>query len=429
MVFRPDLSWEFKSADEIEARSIRAVRNHVKHLLESSPWYKNVLHGFDPHDLKQIDDIHKLPFTTKDQLSDNLDHFRAAEPELEVETVVTSGSTGRPLLFRLTKNDLERLAYNEALSFHAAGVTARDRAQVIVSLDRMFIAGMAYYRGLTTLGANTMRVGVQSFETQKHFLEMHKPTVIVGVPSFLKKLALKLADLGYDTRESSIERIVCIGESLRNEKMELNGVGRMLEESFGARVFSTYGTTELSVAFCECEHQSGGHAHPELVYTEIVDDAGNPVPDGEVGEVVCTPLGVEGMPLLRYRTGDISFRVPDECSCGRHSMRLGPILARKSQMIKARGTTVYPSTITSALNELDVVTDYMIIIEGDDSLSDQVAIYVAAHPSHLARIGDHLRAVARVNFPVLVSNQATINGYRGDATKKIHILDKRVKRR
>ena len=428
MVFRPDLSWEFKSADEIESRSIRAVRNHVKHLLESSPWYKNTLHGFDSNEIASLDDIKKLPFTTKDQLADHMEQFRAVSSELAVETVVTSGSTGRPLLFWMTANDLERLAYNEALSFHGAGVTAYDRAQVMVSLDRMFIAGMAYYRGLTTLGANTMRVGVQSFEMQKNYLDLMRPTVLVGVPSFLRKFGQKLCDSGFDSSESTIKKIVCIGETIRDSSMQLNGVGRLLEDIFGADVYSTYGNTELSVAYCECTAKSGGHAHPELVYTEIVNDAGNVLPDGEVGELVCTTLGVEGVPLLRYRTGDLTFKISEQCTCGRNSVRIGPILGRKSQLIKLRGTTVYPATILSALNELDCITDYMIIIEGDDSLSDHVVLHVVAHATHVARISEHLRAAARVNFPVLVSNQATLNGYRGDAAKKIHIIDKRSRR-
>jgi phenylacetate-CoA ligase len=197
---------------------------------------------------------------------------------------------------------------------------------------------------------------------------------------------------------------------------------------YNAKVYSTYASTELSCAYCECTTQYGGHAHPELVYTEIVDDAGNPVPDGQAGELVATPLGVEGVPLVRYKTGDITFKVPGACACGRNSLRVGPILARKAHMIKIKGTSVYPLSITNVLDSLDCIDDYIIIIEDEDSGSDNVTIHVATMPSNLEKIGSQLRAQARVQLPVLVSNNATIKHFRGESTKKARVVDKRKKR-
>jgi phenylacetate-CoA ligase len=328
----------------------------------------------------------------------------------------------------MTRNDLERLAFNEALSFHAAGVGPEDRAQLLVSLDRLFIAGMAYYRGLIELGVNTFRVGVAPPAMHRHYFELLKPTVLIGVPSFLKKLGAELAESGYDPRHSSIRALFCIGETIRNQDLSLNGLGAALENLYGAQAFSTYGCTELSVAYCECGERTGAHAHPELVYTEILDEEGNPVPDGVPGELVATPLGVEGVPLLRYRTGDITFRIPGVCACGRNSMRTGPILARKSQMIKLKGTTLYPTTITAALDELDCIEDYVLLLEGDEALSDRVTIHVVARPADVLKISEHLRGTARVSFPVLVTNSVTIQSLRGESRKKVHVIDKRRKR-
>jgi phenylacetate-CoA ligase len=428
LVFRPELSWEFLSADEIEARSVRGVRNHVRHVKEVSPHYQNELFDVFPEDIKTPDDIRKLPFTDKSRLVEDTDMFLGVVPEQIVETVITSGSTGKPLVFSLTANDVERLAFNEALSFHAAGVTPKDRAQVLVSLDRLFIAGMAYYRGLSLLGVNTARIGVLPYEMQKHYIELLAPSVVVGVPSFLLKLAKELAKQSYDPKAASIRKIFCIGESIRGQDMELNSVGKALEELYHAKVYSTYASTELSCAYCECTSQYGGHGHPELVYTEIVDESGNQVQDGEVGELVATPLGVEGVPLVRYRTGDITFKLPGSCACGRNSLRVGPILARKGHMIKLKGTTVYPLAITNVLDSLDGIDDYIIIIEDDESLSDHVTIHVATAPSNLEKIGSQLRAQARVQLPVLVSNVATIRHHRGESAKKVRVVDKRKKR-
>ncbi|HMA63933.1 MAG TPA: hypothetical protein VKO63_02000, partial [Chitinispirillaceae bacterium] len=162
---------------------------------------------------------------------------------------------------------------------------------------------------------------------------------------------------------------------------------------------------------------------PELIYTEIIDDNGRVVPDGTAGELVVTPLGVEGMPLIRFKTGDITFKMSEQCSCGRNSIRVGPILGRKSQMIKLKGTTLYPSTITSVLDTIEDLTDYAIILEGDEALSDRVSIHVATHPSKVEKIANQLRAVARVNFPILVSNVATIQSFRKDSRKKNRVID------
>jgi phenylacetate-CoA ligase len=423
LAFKPEFSWEFLSSDEIAAKSLRALRNHVSHAREVSPFYREAYAGIGPGDIKSIDDFQKIPFTNKDHIAHHWQHFKAVTDEKIVETVMTSGSTGTPIPFSLTATDLERLAFNEALSFNSVGVKPGDPVHILVSLDRLFIAGIAYYRGLSLLGANTMRIGVLPVEMQKYYLDFFKPVVLVGVPSFLKKLAKELTDLKFDTRACSVKKLVCIGESLKTASMEPNSLAVALENLWDAEVYSSYATTELSVSYCECQSRSGGHAHPELVYTEIVDEHGVVVPDGTPGELVATPFGVEGVPLVRFKTGDITFKISQPCSCGRNSVRIGPILGRKSQMIKLKGTTVYPLTLTNVLDSLDIINDYIIIIENDDALSDRVSIHVAAAPSSVEQIANQLRAVTRVNFPVLVSNVNTIQSFRGESRKKVRVAD------
>jgi len=423
LVFKPEYSWEFLSADEIQAKTVRALRNHVRHTLDVSPYYKQILGNFDTNTIQTIDDFLRLPLTEKSNIASQSYDFNGVENRHIVETVITSGSSGTPLVFSMTSNDLDRLAFNEALSFNGAGIRADDRVQILVSLDRLFIAGMAYYRGSVLLGANTMRLGVLPEEMHRYYFELLKPTVIVGVPSFLNKLAIELGKKGFDVKSLNVKKLICIGESLRNQNMELNTLAKSLENLWGAQVYSTYASTEMSVSYCDCEARCGGHAHPELIYTEIIDENGKNVPDGTVGELVVTPLGVEGMPLIRFKTGDITFKMSEQCSCGRNSIRVGPILGRKSQMIKLKGTSVYPSTITSVLDSIEEITDYAIIIEGDDALSDRVSIHVATHPTKVEKIANQLRAVARVNFPILVSNVATIQSFRKDSRKKNRVID------
>ncbi len=423
MVFKPELSWEYLSADEIQAKSVRALRNHVKHAKEVSLYYRDLLGNVNADEIQTIEDFHKLPFTDRNTLSTQIGKFTSVGPSHIVETVITSGSTGKPIAFSLTANDLDRLAFNEALSFYGAGVTNEDRVQIIVSFDRLYMAAMAYYRGLILLGANTMRLGVLPNDIHKYYFEMLSPTVIVGVPSYLKKIAIELGKQKFDVRSLNVKKLVCIGESLRNQDMELNSTGHSLESLWGAKVYSSYVSTEMCVSYCECEAQHGGHAHPELVYTEVVDDSGNQVPDGVPGELIATPLGVEGVPLVRYKTGDITFKVHGVCSCGRNSIRIGPILGRKSQMIRLKGTTIYPLTITNVLDEITELNDYVIILENDAAMVDRVAIHVAAPPSAVEKIANQLRSVAKVNFPVLVSNVTTIQSFRGESREKVRVID------
>jgi len=171
-----------------------------------------------------------------------------------------------------------------------------------------------------------------------------------------------------------VSRLVCIGEPLRDANMEPLKVAIDLEALWGAKVYSTYSSSELVTSFCECTAQNGGHLLEDLAVVEIVDEEGRNLPDGEVGEVVVTPLRIEGTPLIRFRTGDLSFLMREPCACGRTSPRLGPILGRKQQMMKVSGTTLYPQAIFNALDGVKGVSEYYIEVEQTDNLSDTLRI-------------------------------------------------------
>jgi len=425
MPFLPEYSWDFKSKDEIEEKTIRVMRNHISYLKENSAYYEKKLDYLNVEDIKTHNDILQLPFTTKEDLCAQTHSFYCSDQI--VETCVTSGSTGHPLIVPLTKADIDRLTYNEAMSFNSIGINSHDRAHVMVSLDRLFIAGMAYYRGFGALGVNTTRMGVLPIETQEYYIRLLRPSVLVGVPSYFIKLAENLKGMGKDICTASINKIICIGEPLRNEDMTWNETALKIEALYNAKVFSTYASTETCSSFCDCEYRTGGHSHPELVYTEILDDAGNPVPDGEIGEIVVSTFGMEGMPLLRYRTGDMSFKVAGDCECGRNSMRIGPIIYRKSQLIKIKGTTIYPSTITTVVDALGCCEDYIVELKGrknDDNHTD-IILHVIADKNELNKITQAILNAARVRVAVFISNKSTIKHLRGDARKAIRFVDNR----
>jgi phenylacetate-CoA ligase len=425
LAFRPELSWEFLSADEIEAKSIRAMRNHIRHVKEVSAFYRESLSGVDPEDIKAMADIGKLPLTGRVAFADRAAAFQAVSDDHVVETAMTSGATGKPLSFPLTAMDLERLGFNEALSFYSAGVTAADRADLCVGFDRCSLSGVAYYRGLTQLGVNTARRGMLPADSHKLHFSQFKPTVLVGAPSFFRRLSVELARLGFDKNASPVRKIFCVQESIRTREMQLSAAGKAIEDFYGAAVYSSYGNTELSSSFCECEARCGGHAHPELIFAEIVDEKGASVADGAAGELVATPLGVEGNPLVRYKTGDITFKISGQCACGRNSMRIGPVIGRVAHAIRMKDTVMYPPAVTNVLDGIEGIEDYLIILENDDGKNDHISIHLITPPSNMAKISSMVWAELRVNLPLLISNIPTIKHLRGRGGREIKIIDHR----
>ena len=152
---------------------------------------------------------------------------------------------------------------------------------------------------------------------QWNLIQKLRPKAIVGVPSFLQRLAIWGEENGINTRKCGIESLITIGEPIRSPDYSPTPLGKQLEDAWGAKIYSSYGATEFETAFCECSASCGGHVHPELMIVEIVDDEGKPMPDGLSGEVIVTPLGVEGFPLVRFRTGDIARLDGTPCPGGK----------------------------------------------------------------------------------------------------------------
>ncbi len=335
-----------------------------------SPFYRELFRG-----LKGVPRLEDLPTADKTILSKrNLDFLCVPRPRI-AEIVTTSGTTGKPLLWMLTASDVKRLAVNEKISFECAGLTPRDTVLVAVALDRCFIAGLAYWQGLRELGCSVVRVGASSSMLVLEMIERVKPTAIVAVPSFLRVIADKARETKFNLTHCSVKKIVCIGEPIRDGKFALNNSGRAIEAAWGATVFSTYGVTELANSLCECGAGKGGHLHDQQLHLEILDDDGNPLPDGEVGEVVATTFGVEAMPLIRYRTGDCAAIFREPCKCGRKTPRLGPIVGRKNQKLKFKGTSLFPSTLQAVLEESGV-EKFVIVARKESELCDSIEVLV-----------------------------------------------------
>lgn len=376
MKFHPQLAFEPLKAQE-SWQSAR-LKELLVYLQERSPFYQKLFkeHHINIHNIKTIHDLEFLPTTTKTDMQEYNWEFLCVQSNDIKEYTATSGTMGKPVTIALTANDLQRLAYNEHQSFLAADGRPEDTYQLMLTLDRQFMAGIAYYHGIRQLGASLVRTGPGLPSMQWDTIMRLQSNSIVAVPSFMLKLIEWAEKHQVDLKRTPVHKAVCIGESIRNGDFELNTLGENIYSRWPLKLYSTYASTEMQTAFTECPHGIGGHQQPDIVIMEIVDDNGKNLPPVAYGEVVITTLGVEGMPLLRYRTGDICCYYDSPCACGRMTRRISPVLGRKQQMIKYKGTTLYPPAIFDILNDIPSVTEYVVEVFTDKSGTDELMLHI-----------------------------------------------------
>ena len=423
---------ETQSLSNIKCFQEEQLQSVLAYVNANSPFYKKKFseNNIDVLTIKTIEDLHKIPVTTKDDLySYNFDFLCVPKNKI-IDYVTTSGTLGDPLTFALTDNDLERLGYNECISLACASGTNEDVYQLMTTIDRRFMAGMAYFLGVKKLGAGIVRVGNGMPEFQWDTIKRIQPTIAIAVPSFILKLIEFAEAHNIDYNNSSIKKIVCIGEPIRNEDFSYNTLGKRIIEKWNVQLFSTYASTEMGAAFTECTQGKGGHHHPELVITEFLDDQNNPVPDGEVGELTITTLGVEGMPLIRFKTGDMCKPFYDNCLCGRTGMRISPILGRKQQMIKFKGTSLYPPSLYDVLNNVSHIQNYIVEVYTNDIGTDEIDIHIGSNnppENYEKELKDHFRAKLRVAPNIILTSPEIISKMQSSeiSRKPIVFIDKR----
>ena len=416
--------------DRILKAQEHRLKEHLAHCGNNSPYYKRLFRdaGIDWRSIG-TGELATLPFTDKHDMERQNDDFLAVARSKIVDIVLSSGTTGRPIRMMYTDYDLRRLAYNEEQAMRGCGLSEKDEVLLTCTMDRCFVAGLAYFSGLRALGSAVIRNGHSSMESHAEIIKNMNPTAIVGVPSFLKKLGLCLREKGVDPGKTSVSKLVCIGEPLRDERLSFLQVGKELEKIWQAKAFSTYASSEVVTTFCECMAQKGGHLQADLAIVEIVDDSGAVLPPGAIGEVVMTPLAVEGMPLVRFKTGDVSFLIDEPCGCGRTSPRLGPILGRKKQMIKLCGTTLYPQAVFNVLEEMEAVCEYYMVVNKESEMSDSVTVYTAVKGNSTSAdvIQSTLQARLRVKPAVVITDEGAVRSqvYTQKSRKPTRLIDKR----
>ena len=391
----------YQKPEEIGRMQEMKLQELLQYLNKFSPWYKKMFtqNQIDLNRIKELKDLTLLPVTVKEDLQLHNDEFLCVPRNSVIEYTSTSGTLGAPVTIALTEKDLQRLAYNEFGSFSCADGRPDDIYQLMLTLDRQFMAGMAYYFGIRKLGAGIIRVGPGVPSLQWETLFRLKPTAIVAVPSFILKLMLYASEYRININSSSVKKAICIGENIRQNDFSLNVLGRKITENWNIKLYSTYASTEMQTAFTECAAGKGGHHQPELLIVELLNEKDRPVGDGEPGEVTISTLGVEGMPLLRYKTGDICVAHREPCVCGRHSLRLSPVIGRKKQMIKFKGTTLFAPALYELLNGMDDIADFVAEVYSNEIGTDEVLLHLL--PVHLSEETDHrIRAYLQAKLRV-----------------------------
>jgi phenylacetate-CoA ligase len=421
------------TTDTISLLQERKLKELLQYLELHSPFYRElfVKHAIDISKIVTLTDLSTLPTTSKEDLQQRNNDFLCVSNDKIIEYASTSGTLGSPVTVALTESDLNRLTINEYNSFLCADASATDIYQLMLTLDRQFMAGIAYYAGLRKLGAGIIRLGPGVPSLQWETIERLKPTGIVAVPSFILKLIKYAQENGIDTNSASVKKAICIGENIRNADFSYNILGKRITDAWNIQLYSTYASTEMQTAFTECSAGQGGHLQPELLIVELLDEQNQPVPPNMPGEVTITTLGIKGMPLLRYKTGDICMYFDEPCGCGRTSLRLSPVIGRKKQMIKFKGTTLYPPALFDLLNEIEDVVDFVVEVYSNEIGMDEVLLYILPADTNKAcdnRIRAYLQARLRVSpHVVYVAGEELKKMQIQESSRKIiKFIDKRI---
>lgn len=352
---------ETASREEIEKIQTEGLINVVKRVYENVEYYRNMMdkHGVKPEDIKSLADVTKLPFTTKDDLRDAYPYGLMAKPLKEcVRIQSTSGTTGRRVVDFYTHNDIDMWENGCARAIVAAGGTDEDVCQVSYGYG-LFTGGPGLNGGSHKVGCLTIPMSSGNTDRQLMFMTDLEATILCCTPSYAAFLAESVKERGIKDKLKLKAGI--FGAEAWSEEMRST-----IEAGLGIKAYDIYGLTEMEgpgVAF-ECQEQDGMHICEDYFLPEILDpETLEPVPDGQVGELVFTSFAREAFPLLRYRTKDITYITHEKCKCGRTHARIHRLMGRTDDMLTVKGVNVYPSQIEEVLIKNGMPENYQLIVD------------------------------------------------------------------
>lgn len=363
---------ETLSRSEIEVLQLERLRKTVTHCM-NSPFYRKRFEdkGLSPDNIKSLDDLKKIPFTTKQDLRDNYPFGIASVPlEKAVRLHSSSGTTGNPTVILHTQKDLDEWANAVARCLYMVGLRPGDVFQNSSGYG-MFTGGLGFQYGAERLGMLTVPAAAGNTKRQLKFITDFGTTALHAIPSYVTRLHEVMQEMGIDPRRDTKLRTLVIGAEPHSEEQR-----RRIEEMMGVKAYNSFGMSEMcgpGVAF-ECQQQNGLHIWEDYYIVEIIDpNTLEPVPEGEVGELVLTTINREAMPLLRYRTRDLTRILPGKCPCGRHHIRLDRMKGRSDDMIILKGVNIFPIQIETVLMQFkELTSNYLITLETRDTNDEMI---------------------------------------------------------
>ncbi|MBQ0126885.1 MAG: phenylacetate--CoA ligase [Bacteroidales bacterium] len=434
MIWNP--SKESLALDQMREYQGKMLHRMVDYVYHNVPFYRNKLQELDitPNDINSIDDITKLPFTTKQDLRDNYPFGLQAAPQSEIIRIhASSGTTGNPTIVGYTRKDIG--IWSECMSrcLTAYGVNKSDIFSVAYGYG-LFTGGLGVHYGVENLGAAVLPASTGGTEKHVRLIRDLGVTGIACTPSYALHMAETMEKMNVDRSQLKL-RIGAFGAEPWTDAMRDE-----IEQRLGLKAFNLYGLSEIMgpcVSY-ECENQNGSHINWDHYYPEIVDPVTlEPVPYGQSGELVFTTLTKEGMPLLRYRTRDLCTMYNDPCPCGRTSPRMGRLLGRSDDMLIIRGINVFPSQVESVILTMPQCAPFYQLIVDRVNNMDTLTVQVEVRQEYFAQgfdtfepiialekeLSSKLRSVLSISAKVEVKQPGTLQRCEG---KNKFVIDKRV---
>ena len=424
MIFQPEI--ETMGREEMRALQLQRLQQTVRYVYERVPLYRERLDALKvrPEDIRSLDDVRRLPFTTKEDFRANYPYGLFAVPMKDIVRIhASSGTTGQPTVVGYTEQDIDMWATCVARLCAAGGATREDIAQISFGYG-LFTGALGLHFGLAKLGAAVVPISSGNTERQIQLMADFGSTVLVATPSYALYRAEVAERMGMMDKIQL--RVGLFGAEGSTEEMRAE-----LERRWGIVATENYGMSELigPGVSGDCTEKCGMHINEDYFYCEVVDPAtGEPVPEGEWGELVVTPLMKQALPLLRYRTHDITRLLPGPCKCGRTTTRMQKIAGRTDDMLIIRGVNVFPSQIEGVLIGMEGIGPHYEIVVTKKGYMDQIEVKVELVDAGLLnsygelealtrRIHDRLKVVLQIDAKVTLVSPNTLKRFEGKAKR------------
>jgi len=424
---------EYIEREELKRLQFLRLKKTLERVYESSPFYKKVFkeNGLEPSRFKSLRDISQIPFTTRQDLRDNFPYgLLAVSLEKVVRLHTSTGTTGKPKAILFTQKDIDEASKLIARSMRMTGAKEKDIFQNMMSYG-LFTGGLIFHYGAEKLGLLVIPAGTGNTERQIQLMRDFKTTIVHITPSYALYLADVIEEMRLNPKYDFNLRIAYLGAEPYSEETRVK-----IENIFGIDAYNSYGLSEMNgpgVGF-ECKEKEGMHLWEDNFIVEIINPStGEVLEDGEEGELVLTSINREAMPILRYRTGDLTFIYPERCRCGRTHRRISRLKGRVDDMLIVRGVNVFPSEIERILMSLPGMgRNYQIILERDRGL-DKLRIKVEIKKElfngsleHLKELENKIRARLRAELMLTPEVELVEPGSLPRTTGKAkRVIDKR----